>query len=138
MSSLIRWDPFRNLSRWPSVWEDEDWNVVSAADQLDVYETESEVVVTATVAGVPDKNVDVTFDKGMLTISARADEEEAEGKKYYRKASRVYSYRVAVPGAVDPKAEPKAEIDNGVITVRFAKAEEAKPKKISITSKASK
>ena len=123
-----------SLLRWPDIWEDE---LVGMNDGgLDVYETEDEVVVKASVAGVKPDKIEITFEKGVLTIAAQEEEEEKDKeKKYYRKASRAYSYRVAVPGNIDPKAEPEAEVENGVLVVRFKKAEEAKPKKIAIKKK---
>lgn len=136
--AIVKWDPLRTFMRWPSLWEDEDWNIATASsDQLDVYETKTQVVIKANVAGVDENKVEVSFDKGVLTISAQETEEQKEEKKYYRKASRSYSYRVVVPGNVDVKKEPKAEIDRGVIEVRFIKAEEAKPKKINVKKRGS-
>jgi HSP20 family protein len=134
--AIVRWDPLGGIMRWPSVWEDDDWGATSSgSDNLDVYETENEVVIRASVAGVSEDKVDISFEKGVLTIRAEEIEEKKEGKKYYRKASRSYSYRVAVPGNVDVKKEPKAEIENGVVEIKFSKAEEAKPKKISVKKK---
>ena len=120
-----------SLFRWPDFWEDD---VLPASDTgLDVYETDNEVVVKASVAGVKPDNVDITFEKGVLTIVAREEEEDKnEKRKYYRKSSRTYSYRVAVPGNLDVKSEPEAEVENGVVVIKFKKAEEAKPKKIAI------
>ncbi|KKU88348.1 MAG: hypothetical protein UY18_C0015G0006 [Microgenomates group bacterium GW2011_GWF2_47_9] len=129
--AIIRWDPMSSLTRWPNIWDEEDWGVSPSADNLDVYETQDEVVVKASVAGVDPDKVDITFEKGVLTISAR-EEEEKEGKKYYRKSSRTYSYRVAVPGNIDLAREPDAKITHGIVSVSFKKAEEAKPKKIAI------
>jgi len=132
--ALVKWDPFdwRSFWRWPSVWEDEELMPAFDSRQLDVYETKDEVVVKASVAGVKPDNVDVTFEKGVLTIRGEEEEEEKKGKKYYKKSSRSYSYKIAVPGEIDLKAEPKAEIENGVITVRFKKAKEAQPRKIAV------
>src|SRR3989339_465398 len=122
--AIIRWDPMSSLTRWPNIWDEEDWGVSPSADNLDVYETQDEVVVKASVAGVDPEKVDITFEKGVLTISAR-EEEEKEGKKYYRKSSRTYSYRVAVPGNIDLAREPDAKITHGIVSVSFKKAEEA-------------
>ena len=134
--AIVRWDPLRSFMRWPSIWDEEDWGLTTpTSDNLDVYETDNEIVVRANVAGVDDNKVEISFEKGVLTISAQESEEKKEGKKYYRKASRSYSYRVAVPGNIDEKKEPEAEIDKGVVEVRFSKAAEAKPKKISVKKK---
>ena len=132
--AIVRWDPFK-LSRWPDFWDDEDFSPVASGSGMDLYETEDEVVVKATVAGVEDDRVDITFEKGVLWIRAEEEEEENQGKKYYRKSSRSYSYKVAIPGDIDMSEEPKATISKGVITVVFKKAEQAKPKKITVVSK---
>lgn len=132
--AIVKWDPFdlRSFWRWPSVWEEEETEF--GGRQLDVYETDDELVVKAGVAGVKPDNVDVTFEDGILQIQGQ-EEEKKEGKKYYKKSSRSYRYRVAVPGNVDMKKEPEAEVKNGVITIKFKKAEESKPKKIEVKSK---
>ncbi len=122
-----------SLLRWPSVWDEEDWGVATpASDNLDVYETKDNVVVKANVAGIDPEKVDITFEKGVLTVSAQEAVEEKEGKKYYKKATRSYSYRVAIPGNIDLSQEPAAEVKHGILSVTFKKAEEAKPKKIAV------
>lgn len=134
--AIVRWDPFR--SRWPSIWDwdEEDFTpMTSSENNLDVFETEDEVVVRANVAGVEDEQVEVTFEKGVLWIRAEETEEHEEGKKFYRKASRSYSYKVAVPGNIDVSLEPEAVIKKGVVTITFKKAEEEKPKKITVKRK---
>ena len=131
--AIIRWDPMTSLLRWPNIWEDEDWVVAaSGPENLDVYDTRDEVVVKANVAGVDPDKVEITFEKGILTLTAREEVEEKEDKKYYKKATRSYAYRVAVPGNIDLSIEPEAKVNHGIVSVTFKKAEEAKPKKIMI------
>lgn len=135
--AIVRWDPFR--TRWPSIWDwdEEDFGSLGTTGEnnLDVFETEDEIVVKANVAGVEDEAVDITFEKGVLWIRAEATEEDEEGKKFYRKASRSYSYKIAVPGNIDIAKDPDADIKKGVVTITFKKAEEAKPKKITVKRK---
>ncbi len=124
-----------SLLKWPDFWDDDFIRTGNEAG-LDVYETEDEVVVKASVAGVKPDQMEITFEKGVLTIAAQEEaEDKDEKRKYYRKSSRSYAYRVAVPGNIDLKTEPEAEVENGVLIVKFKKAEEAKPKKISIKKK---
>jgi HSP20 family protein len=131
--AIVRWDPMRMMLRWPSMWdEDEDLMTQATADNLDVFETADAVTVKAAVAGVDPDKVDITFEKGVLTITASAEEEKTDDKKYYKKSSRSYAYRVAVPGNIDLGKEPEATFKHGVVQIQFAKAEEAKPKKIVI------
>jgi HSP20 family protein len=130
--AIIRWDPMSSILKWPSVWEDDDFGLLAnQGDNLDVYETKDEVVVKANVAGIDPDKVEITFEKGVLMVSGQ-EVEEKEGKKFYKKASRSYSYRVAVPGNIDSKSEPEAKVNHGIVSVTFKKAEEVKPKKISI------
>lgn len=134
--SIIRWNPSVGaLSRWPSIWDEEDFPSFSGANNLDVYETQDEVVVKANVAGVPADKVDVTYDKGVLWIQANAQESSTEGKKHYSRSSWSYSYKVSVPGEIDVNLEPSAEVEDGVIKVTFKKSPASKPKKLQVSQK---
>lgn len=126
-----------SLSRWPSIWDDDDFTSLfpSATNNLDVYETNDEVVVKANVAGIPNDKVDVTFEKGVLWIKAQMEQEkDDQSKKHYSKSSWNYSYKVAIPGAIDYNHEPSAVVKDGVVTVTFKKAEASKPKKLQVKS----
>jgi len=113
--------------------DDEDWTSFLPSSGLTVSEDENKVYVEASVPGIDPDKVDVTFDKGVLWIRAHETaEEKDENKKYYRKASSAFSYRVAVPGNVDMNVEPEAVCKNGVMKVTFAKIPEVQPKKINV------
>jgi len=121
--------------RFPALWEEDDEDkfltVASIPSGLTVSEDDKNVYVEAAIPGVDPEKVEVTFNKGVLWIKAEGEEEE-KGKKYYKKASRSFSYRVAVPGNIDEKKEPEAVCKNGVMKVTFTKVPEAKPKKITV------
>lgn len=97
---------------------------------LAVSEDEKNVYIEAAVPGVEAKDVDITFNKGIVTIKAEKKEEE-KGKTYHRRSARSFFYRVAIRD-VDFKAEPQAHYKNGMMTVTFAKIPEAKPRKIAV------
>ncbi len=99
---------------------------------LTVSEDAKNVYVEAAVPGVDLKDIDVSFEKGVLWIKGEAKEEVKNGKKYYRKASSSFSYRVAIPGEVDWNTEPVATCKNGMMTVSFTKSPKAQPKKIAV------
>ncbi len=131
--AIMKWDPFdvHSFMRWPMALEDEQLDPSNR--QLDVYETEENIVVKAGIAGVKPENIDITFDDGVLTIRGEEEEEEEnDDKKFYKKSQRSYSYRVAVPGNIDLDQDPEAEVNEGVLTVKFVKSEEAKPRKIEV------
>lgn len=118
--------------RFPSLWEEEEKEIISGIPSgLSVSEDERNIYVEAAVPGIEPKDIEVTFDKGILWIKGEAKEEEKK-KKYYRKASRSFSYRVAVPGEIDLNAEPVATCKNGIMTVTFPKSAKAQPKKIAV------
>ena len=135
--AIVRWSPIsRMLSQWPDFWDEDLLPSSSNARDLDVFETEDEVVVRANVAGTKDEDIDLTFEKGVLLIQAsKTEEEEDKKKKHYSKSSWSYSYKVAVPGMIDFSQEPVAEIEDGVVTVTFKKSEGAKPKKLLVQRK---
>lgn len=128
---------FNFPSRLPSIWdEDEDFLSLSPGTSgLSVSEDEKSIYVEAQLPGVDPKNVEVTFDKGILWVRGENKAEESDkAKKFYRRSSSSFSYRVAVPGNIDEKAEPQATCKNGVMKVVFAKVPETKPKRIEVKS----
>ena len=136
--AIVRYNPMSLLNRWPDFWDDDDFGALATASNrnLDLFETEDEVVIKANVAGIPAEKVDITFEKGILWISAEQEEiEDDKPKKHYSKSNWQYSYKVSVPGVIDMNSEPQAEIDDGVVTVTFKKAEASKPKKLTVKAK---
>jgi len=140
--AIVRWSPLtRALSQWPETWDEDIFSLptLGRGGGLDVYETEKEVVVKANVAGVPEDKIDLTFEKGMLTISASMGNEEqqekAEGRTYYTRSSRNYSYSVRVPGEVDLVADPNVDLEDGLLIITFAKSQAAQPRKLEVKKK---
>lgn len=128
--------------RLPSIFDDmddllslPDATTVGTQGGLTVSEDEKNVYVEAAIPGIDPNDVEVTMDRGMLWIRGEAQEEEKDKKKkFYRRAQQAFSYRVAVPGDVDPNAEPQAEYRNGMLMVTFPKSAAAQPKRITIKS----
>lgn len=119
----------------PSVWnDDDDWGVPSSSPSgLSISEDEKKVYVEAALPGIDPKNVEVTFHEGYVWIRGESKEEEKDkSRKYYREATRSFSYRVAVPGEVDMNADPVATYKHGVMSVAFTKSPKLQPKKIQI------
>lgn len=135
--AIVRWRPFSSmLSQWPDLWDEDMLSAWGGSRDLDVYETDDEVVVKANVAGVAEEDIDMTFEKGVLLIRAnKMEEEEDKKKKHYSKSSWSYSYKVAVPGMIDFSHEPEAVVENGVVMITFKKSEGSKPRKLAIKKK---
>ena len=120
-------------SRVNSMLDDDDWASFLPSSGLTISEDDKSVFIEAAVPGVDPKNVEVTFDKGVLWIRGNEEQKEEDGKKkFYRRASSSFSYRVAVPGNIDETAEPDAVCKNGVMKITFNKVPETEPKKLTV------
>lgn len=136
MADLVR--TFPSFFRMPSIWDDdENWPLMTSGHSgISISEDNKNIYIEAQTPGINPEDVEVTFDKGVLYIRGEAKEEEADKKKkYYRKATSSFSYRVAIPGEVDPNTEPIAESKNGVMKITFAKSPQMQPKKIQVKTK---
>ena len=112
---------------------DEDWRSYLPSSGLTIFEDEKRILVEAAVPGVDPEKIEVTLDQGILWIRGEEREEgEDKKRKYYRRASRSFSYRVAVPGKIDENTEPEVECKNGIVTVKFPKSAVTELKKLKI------
>lgn len=106
--------------------------------RVDVKEEEKEIIVSAELPGLDQKDIDVTVANDSVRISGeKKREEETEEKGYYRHETSYGSFErvIDLPTEVDEdKAE--AEFSKGVLTIKLPKSEEAqaKHKKIEIKS----
>jgi len=98
--------------------------VTRLVPNVDVFERKEEFVVMADLPGVNDKGLDVTLDSDTLTINGKTGEKALAAYEYER--SFTLSDRVDRSGI-------KAAIKDGVLTLSFPYAEEAKAKKIPVT-----
>ncbi len=136
--AIVKVDPFYRTFLRPWL-EEDDWLAFSTdTGGLTSYETENEFVVQANVAGVPADEVEVTVDRGVVTIKAEHEETKEEKKKkkvvYQEGRLAKYLYTASIPCPVQAD-KAKAEVENGMVTVTIPKATEAKPKKIKVTVK---
>jgi HSP20 family protein len=146
MTKLTRWEP---LSEMVSMRRDLDrlfdetffrplissngWN----APLVDMYQTDEEVVVKAAMPGVSADDVNIEVRDDVLSIRAEIKQEaEDKGKTYHMREQRYSSFErsLSLPApVVADKAE--AEVKVGVLTLHLPKAEEAKPKSITVKAK---
>jgi HSP20 family protein len=93
---------------------------------MDLAENDKEVVITAELPGLDEKDFEVTVAGDLLTIKGekRSDHEQRNGSSYY--AERRYgsfSRSVRLPFEVQGEAV-EARYDKGVLTVRLPKPAE--------------
>ena len=104
---------------------------------LDVYEDNDQFVVKAELPGMKKDDIEITFHNGSLTISGeRTSEHESKDASVYRSERYVGRFQrtVDLPAAVAAD-KVKAEYRDGIVSITLPKAEEAKPKQISVSVK---
>ncbi len=102
---------------------------------IDVSERADGFVVKAELPGVRKEGIDVNMENGVLTISAetKSDTEEKEGDRVIRQERRYGKYvRSLRLGTQIDESKVKASYKDGVLNLVLPKAEEIKPKKISV------
>jgi HSP20 family protein len=108
----------------------------SAEGQLtiDVYQTENDIVIKSTIAGVKPEDLDVSINNDMVTVKGeRKNEEEVENGNYYYQECYwgSFSRSVLLPVDVIPE-KADASLKNGILTIRLPKADTTKTKKIQV------
>ncbi len=101
---------------------------------LDVAENDDGYEVVASLPGVNADDINVTFENKRLTIEAELKRDETIEEGNYRLQERqVGSFKrsLRLPAMVNADAI-SADYHNGVLTLTLPKAEEIKPKRISI------
>ena len=92
---------------------------------VDVYETNADFVVLATIAGVQIKDIDISLEKDMMVIKGnRCDPHDHPDKKYFYQECYwgPFSRKVVLPENIDiDKAD--AQIDKGILTIKIPKNE---------------
>ncbi len=108
------------------------------APHMDISETDDAIEVTLDLPGVDPKDVDVSLNNGILSITAARETEDREEDKNFHRVERFrgrFVRRLALPhGVEDDRIE--AHQDKGVLRIRVPKSPEAKAtqKRIEIKS----
>ena len=104
------------------------------APQLDVSEDEDAYLVSVSLPGVRPDDVEITVDRGTLTIRGeiRREEEIKDEQYLYRERSfGKFTRSLTLPDQVQADAA-EANFENGILRLRLPKAEELKPRRIRI------
>ena len=101
---------------------------------MDVVEQDDRIVLRAELPGMSDEDVEITVENRTLTIQGekKFEHEETEGH-FHRLESRYGSFyrSFSLPISVDQE-RIDARFSKGVLEIELPKAEQAKPKKISV------
>lgn len=108
--------------------------VTSFVPAVDIYEDEHNIVLTAETPGVEEKDLNISVENGVLTISGERKMDNEEKQDNFHRIERSYgrfTRSFTLPPTINAE-DVKAEFNNGVLKITLAKREEAKPKQIKI------
>jgi len=149
--AIIRWDPFRDMmalrDKMNRLFED---TVSGRGDEtsllqrnwvpsVDIYENEHELVLTAEVPGIEEKDIEIKVEDNTLTVKGERKMESETQEENYHRIERSYGsfFRsFSLPNYVDHD-KIKAENTNGVLKITMPKKQEAKPRTVKIVKPSS-
>jgi len=104
---------------------------------VDIYETENELVLKADLPDVKLEDIDVRVENQVLTLKGERRFEKEETNKGYHRIERSYGLftrSFAIPPTVEAD-KVSAGYKNGVLTVALPKKEAAKPRQVKVEVK---
>jgi HSP20 family protein len=145
----MRWDPFREMSTLRDTmdtlfergfnrpWRLITWETGDGVFPVDLYETDEDVVVKASLPGVKPEDVDISVSGDVLTIKGESREESEEKKpNFFRQERRYGSFQrvLTLPVRVDAD-KAGASFEHGVLKLTLPKVAEVRPKTIQVKAK---
>jgi HSP20 family protein len=107
----------------------EDWFSGEGQLSCDVYQTADSIIVKSTIAGVDQKNLDISVSNDILTIRGfREMSEEVADEDFFSRECYwgSFSRSIVLPQEIDSK-KVSANLKNGILTIKL-------PKKYKTTS----
>jgi HSP20 family protein len=145
--AIVRWnDPFKEFAHlsdrlnraFADAYGRSDEGLLSSGAWLppvDIYQNgEHELVLKAELPDMSREDIEVTVDKGTLTIKGEKKvSDEVKEDQYHRIERRygTFTRSFSLPSTVDP-SRVAAEYKNGVLAVKLPMREEAKPRQIKV------
>lgn len=99
---------------------------------VDILEQPDAYLILADMPGASEDSVDISLEKGILTLDARAPESDSEGTaRYSEYRSGGYHREFRISKDVDATAV-SARMKNGVLELRLPKSAESQPRRITV------
>ncbi|MGD9357033.1 MAG: Hsp20/alpha crystallin family protein [Chromatiales bacterium] len=145
MNMIVRRDPWSLLDQWHKELDNmfdtrprgDDTSRVEGSDwtpAVDIKEEADRYLLHADIPGVKADDIEVSMDKGVLTIKGERKHESTESKEGYKRVERshgVFMRRFALPDGVDGE-QITASSKEGVLEVVIPKSEPEKPRRIEV------
>ena len=145
--ALVKWDPFRDVaalqnrinrmfadSFGPSRDRDDEMNVCAWRPAVDIYETETGVILAVELPGVGKENVAVEVKDNILTIRGeRFANPEIKPEAYYRQERCYGTFQRSF--TLHHNIQPdmiKAAFKDGMLEIEIPRPDEEQPKQITV------
>jgi HSP20 family protein len=128
---LMRFDPFREFDRLT----DQLWGGTRNLMPMDAYRKEDQFLVHFDLPGVDPGSIDLTVERNVLTVSAKREWQREEGVEVIagERPQGTFTRQLFLGDSLDAD-HIEASYDHGVLTLRLPVADQAKPRKVEITS----
>ena len=128
---LMRTDPFQVLERLTQQWP----SATRAVMPMDAYRDGDSFVVQLDLPGVDPSSIEVNVERDVLTVQAERKPTAGEGCQVIaaERPTGAFTRQLFLGKALDTD-RIEASYDAGVLTVRIPVAEQAKPRKISVSA----
>ena len=147
MSNLIRWEPMREMmtlrEAMDRLFDDAFTRPINngnnnwGAPAIDLYQTDNDVVVKAALPGLKTEDVQISITGDVLTLKGEFKQNnEVKEATYHIKEQRYGSFERSVMLPIEVQSDKaKAEFENGILTVTLPKAEQVKPRTITVKAR---
>lgn len=132
---LMRTDPFRELDRLTQQFFGATGTSTRPATMpMDAYRSGNDYVIEFDLPGVSPDSIDLDVERNVLTVKAERKPSYGEDSEVQvaERPRGVFSRQLFLGETLDTE-NIKASYDAGVLTLRVPVAEQAKPRKISIS-----
>jgi HSP20 family protein len=144
--AIIRWDPFRDMMTFRDKMNrlfddsftgrpDEEGLLQGTwVPSVDIYENESELVLTAEVPGIDEKDIEIKIEDNTLTIKGERKLDKETKEENFHRIERSYGsfFRsFALPHYIDHE-KIRAEHQHGVLKITMPKRQDSKSRKVAI------
>jgi HSP20 family protein len=122
---LTTFDPFARLTRQAFG--------QATVMPLDGVRRDGDVLLRFDVPGIDPDSIEVTVDRGVLTVSVKRQEERTENDKFFvrERSMGTFTRRLYLSKNLNAEAV-EAAYNNGVLEVQIPVLEQAKPRKVEV------
>ena len=119
-----------SLTREGAANQEHDW-----MPAVDIREEDNRYLLTADIPGVDRKNVEITLEKGVLTVKGERSSKTEVSEEGYRRRERTYGTfmrQFTLPETVDT-GSISAAVKDGVLEIEIPKQDKPEPRRITVS-----